>query len=142
MIGVDTNILLNILRKDDPPIQKHGSLRFLKFIQQEQTTIALSAICITELFRKPFRDDSVEEKQKLDEFLHVINARIIDITNDAAIEAAKLIEQQHMKFADALIAASLIFAGVKIFITRNKEDYKKTNLEVLTPEDFIKKSEE
>ncbi len=139
MIGVDTNIILNVLKKDEPPFQKEGSLKCLKHLQEEQISIALSVICLTELFRKPFRDASDEEKQKLDTFLHIINAKTITIANDAAINAARLIEEKHMKFADALIAASLLFAGVKTFITRNKEDYEKTSLEVVTPEEFLKK---
>lgn len=139
MIGIDTNVILNILRKDDPLPHKKGSLEFFKSVQRKKIDLAISVITLTELFRKPFRDGSAEEKQKIDSFLHVIDAKTITISNDSAIDAARLIEEFGINFADALIAASLNFADIKTFVTRNVDDYKRTNLEVLTPEEFIKK---
>lgn len=139
MIGVDTNIILNVLRKDDPLPHKTGSLEFFKIVQRKKIDLAISVITLTELFRKPFRDNSVEEKQKIDSFLHVIDTKTIPINNDSAIDAARLIEEFGINFADALIAASLAFADIKTLVTRNVDDYKRTNLEVLTPEEFIKK---
>lgn len=139
MIGVDTNVILNVLRKDDPLLHKRGSLNFFRSVQREKIDLAISVITLTELFRKPFRDNSAEEKQKVDSFLHVINTKTVTINNDSAIDAARLIEELGINFADALIAASLDFANIKTFVTRNINDYKKTNLEVLTPEEFIKK---
>lgn len=65
--------------------------------------------------------------------------KTIPVTHDSAIDAARLIGEKHVAFADALIAASLSFAGIKTLVTRNKDDYKKTSLEVLTPEEFMKK---
>jgi len=137
VIGVDTNVFLNVLRIDDPPAQRKGSLDFFKFTQQMKIDIAISVITLTELFRKPFSHKSSEEKQKIDAFLHLLNVRPVTISSDAAIEAARLIEECSTHFADALIAASLDFSKVHIFVTRNKLDYKKTNLQVLTPEEFI-----
>lgn len=139
MIGVDTNVILNVLRKDDPQLHKKGSLEFFRSVQRKKIDLAISVITLTELFRKPFRDNSAEEKQKVDSFLHLINAKTVVISNDSAIDAARLIEELGINFADALIAASLDFADIKTFVTRNIDDYKKTNLEVLTPEEFIKK---
>lgn len=139
MIGVDTNVILNVLRKEDPTLHKNGSLEFFRTAQRKKINLAISVITLTELFRKPFRDNSAEEKQKIDSFLHLIIAKTVTINNDSAIEAARLIEELGINFADALLAASLDFANIKIFVTRNTSDYKKTNLEVLTPEEFIKK---
>ena len=139
MIGVDTNIILNVLRKDDPPVNKNGSLEFFKHCQKNKTEIVISAITVTEVFRKPFRDKSAEQENNVDAFLHFLNVRTIPIEHDAAREAAKLIEEKNIGFADALIAASLFFAGIKTFVTRNKDDYKRTNMEILTPEEFMKK---
>lgn len=139
MIGVDTNIILNVLRKDDPALHKTGSFTFFKQVQQKNIDLAISAITITELFRKPFKNKSMEEKQKIDSFLHLINAKVIPIENDASVEAARLIEELNVDFADALIAASMLFAGIKMFVTRNIKDYNATALEVLTPENFVNK---
>ncbi|MBS3148002.1 PIN domain-containing protein [Candidatus Woesearchaeota archaeon] len=139
MIGIDTNVILNVLRKEDPTLHKKGSLDFFRAVQRKKTELAISVITLTELFRKPFRDNSAEEKQKIDSFLHLINTKTIMISHDSAIDAARLIEELGMNFADALIAASLDFANIKTFVTRNTDDYKKTNLEILTPEDFMKK---
>src|SRR3989344_5686242 len=136
MIGVDTNVILNVLRKDDPLLHKKGSLEFFRSAQHKKIDLAISVITLTELFRKPFRDNSANEKQKVDSFLHCINAKIIAINSDAAIEAARLIEEKNCHFADALIASSLAFAGVRVFVTRNTDDYKNTALEILSPEDF------
>ncbi|MBI4141374.1 PIN domain-containing protein, partial [Candidatus Woesearchaeota archaeon] len=133
MIGVDTNIILNVLRKDDPPAHKKGSLEFFKQCQKNKTDIAISAITVTEVFRKPFKDKSAEQESSVDAFLHFLNAKTVSIEHDAAREAAKLIEEKNIRFADALIAASLFFAGIKTFVTRNKDDYKRTNMEILTP---------
>lgn len=139
MIGIDTNIILNVLRKDDPPFHKKGSLEFFKHCQKNKISLAVSAITITEVFRKPFKDKSPEQENRVDAFLHFIDAKTISVEHDAAREAAKLIEQKNVSFADALIAQSLFFAGIKIFVTRNTDDYQSTNLEILTPEEFMKK---
>jgi len=140
MIGIDTNIILNVLRREDPTNHKNGSLKFFKLIQQKNLELAVSVITLTELFRKPFRDRSDEEKEKMDSFLHFIKAKPIPINSDPAIDAARLIEEKRVNFADALIASSLSFAGIKTFITRNIEDYKDTGLEVLTPEQFMERA--
>ena len=137
IIGIDTNIILNILRADDPIEQLKGSLEFFKRITKRKVEVAISVITLTELFRKPFKKRSLEEKKKLDAFLHTLNARIINIDNGSAIEAARLIEEAGLKFADALIASSLLFSGVEIFITRNVKDFKATSLIVQTPEEYL-----
>src|SRR3989344_2873226 len=91
MIGVDTNVILNVLRKDDPLLHKKGSLEFFRSAQHKKIDLAISVITLTELFRKPFRDNSTEEKQKVDSFLHLINAKTIIISNDSAIDAESLL---------------------------------------------------
>lgn len=139
MIGVDTNIILNILRSDDPPAQREGSLKFFHFAQQKKLELTISVITLTELFRKPFRNKSIEEEQKVDSFLHTIDAKAIALDSNAAVEAARLIEEMGINFADALISASLSFAGIRTFVTRNVEDYTGTALEILTPEEFVMK---
>jgi predicted nucleic acid-binding protein len=40
-------------------------------------------------------------------------------------------------FEDALQDASATLSGIKILITRNGRDYKKSNLAVMTPEEYI-----
>jgi predicted nucleic acid-binding protein len=40
-------------------------------------------------------------------------------------------------FEDALQNASATLSGIKILITRNGKDYKKSNLAVMTPEEYI-----
>ena len=138
LIGVDTNVILNVLRTDDPPSHKIGSLNFFQHVHENKVNLCVSAITITELFRKPFKDNSSKEQEIVDSFLHFIRARTISISHDSAVEAARIIEEHHLKFADALIAFSLLFAGVNTFVTRNTADYKRTSLTVLTPEEFIK----
>lgn len=139
MIGIDTNVILNILRKDDLFLHKKGSLEFFKYVLEKKIELTVSAITITELFRKPFKNKSSEEKECVDAFLHFIKAKIISIEYDSAAEAARLIEETNTNFADALIAASMLFGGVKIFVTRNVKDYVRTGLEIMTPEEFINK---
>ena len=141
MIGIDTNIILNVLRKDDPIIQKKHSLEFFKYIETKDIKLAVSIITLTELFRKPYTNKSSHEREIVDSFLHVIDAQPISIGSEAAIEAARLIGEHNIGFADALIAASVRFAGIKTFITRNISDYKHTGLEVLTPEQYLEKYE-
>ena len=139
MLGVDTNVFINIIKPDDPAKQKAGSASFFKFVKNKKIPIAISAITVAEIFSRPFKHKSKDEIQTVDEFLHYVDASIVSINRNAAVEAARLIGEFNMDFADALIAASLIFAGVKTFVTRNVADYKETDLEVLTPEDFMKK---
>jgi len=137
MIGVDTNVFINIIKPNDPPAQKSGAIKFFKFIKRKEIKLAISAITVTELFNKPFNHKSNEEIQKIDNMLHYLEAEVIPIERDSAVEAAKLIGELNVNFADALIAASLRFAGVKTLITRNLSDFKNCGLEVLTPEKFM-----
>lgn len=137
MIGIDTNIFINIIKPDDPPTQKFGSLKFFKLLKDKEIKIAISAITITELFNKPFKHKSSEEIQKVDGLLHYLNVEVVPIDRDSAVEAAKLIGEYDVNFADALIVASLRFVGVKTLITRNLSDFKNCGLEVSTPEKFM-----
>lgn len=139
MIGIDTNVILNILRKDDPFLHKKGSLEFFKCVMEKRMELAVSAITVTELFRKPFKNKSIEEQECVDAFLHFIKAQTIPIEYDSAVESARLIEEISTNFADALIAASMLFGGIKIFVTRNVKDYVRTGLEIMTPEEFLNK---
>ncbi len=140
MIGIDTNIILNVLKDGESKEHVSGSTQLFRFFIGQKITIVISAITVTELFRKPFREKSEFEKSKVDEFLHYIGVSIIPVQRDAAVEAARYMEELGMEMADALIAASLKFAGVKTFVTRNVLDYKNADLEILTPEQFLKKN--
>src|SRR3989344_5123899 len=122
MLGVDTNVFINIIKPDDPAKQKAGSASFFKFVKNKKIPIPISAITVAEIFSRPFKHKSKDEIQTVDEFLHYVDASIVSINRNAAVEAARL-----------------IFAGVKTFVTRNVADYKETDFEVLTPEDFMKK---
>ena len=139
MIAVDSNVILNVLRKNDPIEQQNESIRFFEHIQNSGTRIALSAISVTEVLRLPFRANSVEQQKTVHDFLRAISAVVIPIERNAAIAAASLIEEKKMQFADALIAASVLQAGIKIFVTRNTSDFKRSGLEICTPEEYMKK---
>jgi|SRR3989344_4232481 len=136
-VGVDTNIFLNVLREEGKLTK--GSVEFFELVEGKKIDIVVSVITLTELFRGVFKLQSTEKREELDSFFHVLKAKPIPITSDPAIEAARLIENIHIRFADAIIAASMHFAGINIFVTRNKKDFRNTELEVVTPEEFIEK---
>ncbi|HLD33316.1 MAG TPA: PIN domain-containing protein, partial [Candidatus Nanoarchaeia archaeon] len=128
---------LNVLR-DEEKLTK-GSLEFFELVESKNIEVVISVITLTELFRGAFKLQSAEKKKELDSFIHVLKARPIPVTSDPAIEAARLIENCNIRFADAIIAASMYFSGIHIFVTRNKKDFKNIELEVLTPEEFSAK---
>lgn len=63
---------------------------------------------------------------------------VIPENDDSVLEAAK--NTDFADFEDSMQNESAIFANVDYIITRNQKDFEKSKIPVLTPEEFLKKT--
>jgi len=65
-------------------------------------------------------------------------ARLIDIIGLSKVAVNRALESEFGNFEDALQHYAALTENVKIIITRNTKDYKKSELAVLTPDQYLK----
>lgn len=65
-------------------------------------------------------------------------ARLIDIIGLSKVAVNRALESEFGDFEDALQHYGALAENVKIIITRNTKDYKKSELAVLTPDQYLK----
>lgn len=135
---IDTNVFLNVLKSDEPQKQIETSFKFFELIKKKKIDIFISPIVITELMRLPIRNKDIEEQHKVEMFLQTIGIKILKFGHKEGVEAAKLIEENKINFADALVAAPAKTHKIAVLVTRNKRDYKNSGLRVLLPEEASK----
>jgi predicted nucleic acid-binding protein len=122
MIGIDSNILINILRNKD------FTFRLKEHINEDLCT---SEIVVYEILYGLHAAHNISEKRfgefyaLLDSFTH-----IFPIDRRASMYAARIAGNlsksgQTIEHRDALIAGSLIASGCKKFITENIKDFER-----------------
>jgi predicted nucleic acid-binding protein len=80
------------------------------------------------------------ENTAADRFLSssVLNFDIVPVNIDIAKKAAQMRAQFRIKLPDAMITASSINSNSDYFITFNKSMLKKLEIQVLSPNEFVK----
>lgn len=63
---------------------------------------------------------------------------LFDLFENTPADARKAFQSKMDDYEDALIAHSAQSAGVDVLITRNKKDFARAPLTVLTPEEFLR----
>ena len=122
MIGIDSNILINILRN------KTFAIRLEKYSAEDLCT---SEIVVYEILFGVFASQQFSE-QKLREFYAVLDTftHIFPIDRKVSLYAAKIAGRlsksgQTIEHSDALIAGSLLANGCNKFITENVKDFER-----------------
>ena len=122
MIGVDTNIIVDILRK-------HITLEKLQ--QYSDEDLWTSEVVAYELLYGAYASkEMTAEKIKYVEAILDTFIAILPINRKAVVEAAKIggrltKQGQMIDHMDVLIAGSLVAHGCKRFLTKDKRDFER-----------------
>ena len=130
-VFLDTNILVDLIA-DRKPFSKHA-IEIFKSAEEHKTQLYTSShsISTTHYLLKKF----VEEKELRDilftlfEFIEVVPVNL-DILKKGLLSS-------HKNFEDAvqILCASSI-TGINCIVTRNKKDFKTSEIAVLTPDEM------
>ncbi|HLC22709.1 MAG TPA: type II toxin-antitoxin system VapC family toxin [Candidatus Nanoarchaeia archaeon] len=127
MIGIDSSILIDILRGNVPP-----------FEFGKDSSLCTSEIVVYEVFCGLYGSSHFSGK-KIDQFEAILDTftHIFPLDRKASVFAAqifgKLSKEGHMiQHSDALIAGSLLANGCTKFLTKNVKDFERIkDLEIL-----------
>nr|AGS51807.1 PIN domain protein [uncultured bacterium contig00053] len=129
---VDTNVVLDVLLKRDSFYQDAFSI--FQIIDQEQIIGCLSAASVTDIFyllRKD-RHNTDEVYQIMDELTALIPAVPVSKTT-----IANALSLRWKDFEDAVQFSAAKENEVTHIITRNKTDYKSSDIPCMSPSEFI-----
>jgi predicted nucleic acid-binding protein len=101
----------------------------------------ISALVISELFVRPFKDNNFKNINLFEKFIRTFpNSKICDLDFDIAKLSAKIRAQSSLKTPDAILLATAIISGSDIFITNdlNLKKFSDNKLQILAMEDYIK----
>ena len=130
---IDTDILLDFFF-DRAPFANYAT-KILDLCEKNKIKGYTTPVIISNLYyllRKTAKHDIIIEKIK--QLLTIIN--IIKMDKEAVLNA---LNSDFKDFEDALQNYSAIeYGSIKIILTRNIKDFKKSKLAILTPETYLK----
>ncbi len=129
---VDSDIILDLLAKREP-YYIHSSKLFTLIDKGEITafTSPLVFANLHYLLRKLTSNASaLKNLRKLKTFLTILPI------DEKVIEQS--LNSDFIDFEDAIQYFTAVNNGIKLLITRNKRDYKKSKISILTAEEFLK----
>lgn len=139
-ISVDSSFFIYHL-EDIKPYNELTSITIEK-ISSGELFCNISALVISELFVRPFKENNSENINLFEKFIKTFpNSKICDFDFDTAKLSAKIRAQSGLKTPDAILLATAITSSSDIFITNdlNLKKFSDNKLEILTMEDYIKK---
>ena len=130
---IDTDVILDFFF-DRKPFAKY-STEILNLCEENKLYGFITPVIISNVYyllRKTAKHDIIVEKIK--QLLSIIE--IIKMDKNAVINA---LNSEFKDFEDALQNFSAIEnGGIKVILTRNIKDFKKSELAILTPETYLK----
>lgn len=134
VILVDTNIILDVIASREPFVTESQKILELCARQEIKGYIAFHSVSnIFFILRKKF---SKEERRLL---LRGI-LKVLKLTGASHEKVVTALEQEDFKdFEDCLQEKCAEEVGAEYIITRNKEDYINSSIQVETPHDFLEK---
>ena len=129
---IDSDIILDLLAKREPHY-KYSS-RLFTLIDKKEITAFTSPLIIANLhylLRKMTSNASaLKSLRKLKTFVNILPI------DDKVIEQS--LNSDFNDFEDAIQYFTAVNNGLTLLLTRNKRDYKKSKIYVLTAEEFLK----
>uniref|UniRef100_UPI004048EF8C type II toxin-antitoxin system VapC family toxin n=1 Tax=Flavobacterium sp. TaxID=239 RepID=UPI004048EF8C len=130
---IDTDVIMDFFF-DRKPFSKHAT-KLINLCAEKQVQGFTTPVIISNVYyllRKTAKHDVIIEKIK--QLLTIIE--IVKMDKNAVMNA---LDSDFIDFEDALQNFSAIENGeIKIILTRNLKDFKKSALEILTPETYLK----
>ena len=129
---VDTNILLDIALERSPFLEK--SALFLKTARQQHIRLTVTPATIMDLYyfirKAKGRDKAIGFLESLLRFADVgtVNKQVV----------LQALRSEISDFEDAIQAYSAKHEAINIIVTRNEGDFKKSDMDIYSPESFLK----
>ncbi len=127
----DTNIILDIALKRSPHFENASHLFGL--IDKKIIVGNITATTITDIYYI-----SKKEKGHKQAMNFIVN--LIDVVNVIGVDKEVILDAimfEMKDFEDAIQISAAKFNEIITIITRNKSDFKDSNLEILTPSEFL-----
>lgn len=131
-VFVDTDVVLDLLAKRAPFYEY--AARLFSSADLQEINIAVSSLCFSNLNYILSKQKSTAEARKILSRLKVL-VKVLTV-DDKIIELA--LNSDFNDFEDAIQYYCAIENGYKIIVTRNLNDYKKSNIPVMSEEDYVK----
>lgn len=128
---IDTNVVLDLLL-NRKPFSEDAELLISK-VEEGEIVGLLCATTVTNIYYITKKHLS---KKEADEALDVLLS-LFDIApvNKLVLELAR--DLNFKDYEDAVIYASAVYSNVNAVITRNKKDFKDTDIPIYTPQEFL-----
>lgn len=128
---IDTNVVLDVLLNRDDFVQ--DAVTILKLPERSvQKYVSASAITDIYYIARQEIKDKAEVKNLLKTLLQIIH--VADVSEDNILTA---LDSDWSDFEDSVQNAVAESHNYDAVITRNKGDYKKSNLKVFSPKEFL-----
>ena len=131
---IDTNVVLDAFLRREPFYETANKV--LKLNKLSNVTIAVTASSTTDIFylaRRELKDRRVV-KEMLTNLLTEMSVKILPVTPEAIYRALNL---PWNDFEDAVQYSTALVNNVSGIVTRNVEDYKKSEIDIYTPEEIV-----
>lgn len=130
---IDTNVILDVLTKREPHVQL--SSQFLRLCGTKVTGF-ITASQTTDIFYMLRRYGT--DAQSAKDILKMLtdNVKVLDIIN---ADVQNALNSEMTDYEDALLACCAKRQKADYIVTRNDKDFKKSEIPVLTPSDFLEK---
>ncbi len=133
-ILLDTNILLDIALNRKPFVNKAKEL--IRLVYKYKIKTFITATTITDIYyitRKiSGHNKTIEFLKSLFEFIGI---GILSVNSNSIMSA---LESNIIDFEDAVQIETAKQNDINIIITRNKDDFKESNLKLYNPDEYIK----
>ena len=135
-IMCDTNIFLDVLLEREPFVD--DSSKILRLCEEHKLDGVVSASCITDIFylvRKYTHSVDMAYKA-IGKVLEIV--KVCSVTNNDVLMA---FQRKAKDFEDCLVATCAISIHCDYIVTRNKKDFEKFAIPILTPSELLNQLE-
>jgi predicted nucleic acid-binding protein len=135
IIGLDTNIFMNVLREESGT---DSSTILLEQIESGRMLGVASVLILAEIATLFYREEDFEGGKRAIELLKdFTNLMWVDLTSDVVDSCAKLKVKYHLSLADAIILNAAVVLSADVFVTRDADFDGIDIISVRRPEDII-----
>ena len=131
-IFIDSDIILDVLLEREEFFE--SSANILNLSELDEIKLFTSVIAITNIayiLRKELKNN-----KKVNEYINIILGitKALPVTEEIIINS---METDFNDFEDSIQYITAKTNGIKILLSRNKKDYKKAEIQILTPIEFL-----
>jgi len=131
-IFIDSDIILDVLLEREEFFE--SSANILNLSELNEIKLFTSVIAITNIayiLRKELKNN-----KKVNEYINIILSitKALPVTEEIIINS---METDFNDFEDSIQYITAKTNGIKILLSRNKKDYKKAEIQILTPIEFL-----